>query len=386
MRSIGILGGGQLGLMMILEGKRMGIKFNVYDEKPDAPALGIADAAYSSGDWVKLINDSDVVTVEFEHVNPRALELAHEAGKLRPSLSSIIPKQDKIKERLMLSDLGLPTPRFMIAHRPEDIEKAYRTFGRLVVKVPNGAYDGKGQFYVANEGDLSTIPVQYPLLVDEFIDIEKEVSIILARAANGEVAIYPITENHNYNGMLLYSKAPANISDELLGKATELAVRLANSLNYIGVLAVEFFLTKNQELLINEYAPRVHNTGHWTLSGAVTSQFENHLRAILGLPLGDSGLLKPTAIVNIIGVWYGEELVNSVLKVPGTRLWWYGKSQVRPRRKMGHVTIVANNDEELTRRVRDVLGIIYGSLINHFIPSWDHVDGIRGITKHEVPH
>ncbi|ABW01510.1 5-(carboxyamino)imidazole ribonucleotide synthase [Caldivirga maquilingensis] len=386
MRSIGVLGGGQLGLMMVLEGRRMGIRFNVYDEKPDAPALRIADAVYSGDDWVKLINDSDVITVEFEHVNPRALELAHEAGKLRPSLNSIIPKQDKIKERLMLSNLGLPTPRFMIAHGPEDIEKAYRTLGKLVVKVPNGAYDGKGQFYVTNEEDLPAIPVQYPLLVDEFINIEKEVSVILARAVNGEVAVYPITENHNHNGMLLYSRAPANINEDLSGKATELAVKLANSLNYVGVLAVEFFLTKDQELLINEYAPRVHNTGHWTLSGAVTSQFENHLRAILGLPLGNTRLLKPTAIVNMIGVQYSEELINSILKIPGTRVWWYGKSQVRPRRKMGHVTIVADNDEELTQRIRDILSVIYGSLINHFIPPWDHVDGIQGITGHGTPH
>ncbi|MGC9136383.1 5-(carboxyamino)imidazole ribonucleotide synthase [Caldivirga sp.] len=385
MRSVGVLGGGQLGLMMILEGKRMGIKFSVYDEKPDAPALTIADAAYSSNDWARLINDSDVVTVEFEHVNPRAMELAHKAGKLRPSLSSILPKQDKIKEKLMLSNLGLPTPRFMIAHKPEDIERAYYTFTKLVVKVPNGAYDGKGQFYITSEGDLATIPAQYPLLVEEFIDIEKEVSVILARSANGEVVVYPVTENYNYNGMLLYSKAPADISDELSVKATELAVKLAKSLNYIGVLAVEFFITRNQELLVNEYAPRVHNTGHWTLSGAATSQFENHLRAILNLPLGDTGLLKPTAIVNVIGVWCSEGLVHSILKVPGTRLWWYGKSQVRPRRKMGHVTVVADNNGELMQRVREILSIIYGSSINSAIPPWNHVSGAQSFTEHKVP-
>lgn len=371
---MGILGGGQLGLMMILEGRKLGVKFLVHDEDPQAPALGASDGRYIGDSWMELVNRSDIVTFEFEHVNPSAIKMAEEDGKLRPGSLTIRLKQDKIIEKSFLRDNGFPTPSFMIINNVEDVNRAIRRFGRVVFKVPRGAYDGKGQYYVMNDDDANRVPREFPLLAEEFVDIHREVSVILVRSSDGHVLTYPVTENHHHNGILLYSISPARIDDETANNARELAIGLANTLDYVGVLTVEFFVTRNGEVLINEFAPRVHNSGHWTLMGAAVSQFENHIRAILGMPIGPTELLKPSAIVNMLGVPYGDDLIRRVLMIPGTSVWWYGKTKVKPRRKMGHVNIIANNMDELGRRINEVLGVVYGNEISRYIPPWDAVE------------
>ncbi|MGC8544305.1 MAG: ATP-grasp domain-containing protein, partial [Vulcanisaeta sp.] len=185
------------------------------------------------------------------------------------------------------------------------------------------------------------------------------------------VLTYPVTENYHYNGILLYSIAPAEVDEEVAGRVKEIAVRLADTLNHVGVLTVEFFVTRSGEVLINEFAPRVHNSGHWTLIGAAVSQFENHVRAVLDLPLGSTELQRPSGIVNMLGVPYNEEVIRRVLAVPRTSVWWYGKAKVRPRRKMGHVNIVANNVDELRKRTNEVLSIVYGNDIGRYVSPWN---------------
>jgi 5-(carboxyamino)imidazole ribonucleotide synthase len=301
--------------------------------------------------------------------------MAHELGKLRPNLTSVLVKQSKIREREFLREVGLPTPRFMIVNSRSELESAMERFGKCVVKVPYGAYDGKGQYYISNPKELSEVPNQYPLLVDEFVRFSKEVSVVLARSASGEVRFYPVTENYNHEGILIYSIAPAQVPDEVETKALRLAKQLAEALNYVGVLAVEFFVTRDGNVLINEFAPRVHNTGHWTLLGSITSQFENHVRAILDYPLGDTELLRPSAIVNILGKPWNEDMANRILSIPGTKIWWYNKAEVRPRRKMGHVNIIANSIGEVRKRVFEVLNIIYGEEAEKILKSpWPKPD------------
>ncbi|MDT7863225.1 MAG: 5-(carboxyamino)imidazole ribonucleotide synthase [Vulcanisaeta sp.] len=374
-KTLGILGGGQLGLMMIIEGRKLGVRFYVHDEHEDAPALRVADKAFVGNHWQELVSSSDVVTFEFEHVSPKALAMAHELGKLRPNLTSVLVKQSKIREREFLREVGLPTPRFAVVNSRSELESAMERFGKCVVKVPYGAYDGKGQYYTSNPKELSEVPNQYPLLVDEFVRFSKEISVVLARSASGEVRFYPVIENYNHEGILIYSIAPAQVPDEVETKALRLAKQLAEALNYVGVLAVEFFVTRGGDVLINEFAPRVHNTGHWTLLGSITSQFENHVRAILDYPLGDTELLRPSAIVNILGKPWNEDMANRILSIPGTKIWWYNKAEVRPRRKMGHVNIIANSIGEVRRRVFDVMNIIYGEEAEKILKSpWPKPD------------
>jgi 5-(carboxyamino)imidazole ribonucleotide synthase len=374
-KTLGILGGGQLGLMMIIESRKLGVRFYVHDKHEDAPALRVADKAFVGDHWQELVSSSDVVTFEFEHVSPKALAMAHELGKLRPNLTSVLVKQSKIREREFLREVGLPTPRFAVVNSRNELESAVERFGKCVVKVPYGAYDGKGQYYISNPKELSEVPNQYPLLVDEFVRFSKEISVILVRSASGEVRFYPVTENYNHEGILIYSIAPAQVPDEVETKALRLAKQLAEALNYVGVLAVEFFVTRDGDVLINEFAPRVHNTGHWTLLGSITSQFENHVRAILDYPLGDTELLRPSAIVNILGKPWNEDMANRILSIPGTKIWWYNKAEVRPRRKMGHVNIIANSVGEVRRRVFEILNIIYGEETEKILKSpWPKPD------------
>jgi 5-(carboxyamino)imidazole ribonucleotide synthase len=374
-RVLGILGGGQLGLMMIIEGRALGIRFYVYDEHGNAPALQVADRAFVGDDWRELVLSSDVVTFEFEHVNPKALANAHELGKLRPSITSVMVKQDKIKEREFLREIGLPTPKFKIVESRDELKSIVKRLGKCVVKAPYGAYDGKGQYYINNPSELSEVPNKYPLLVDEFVRFSREISVILVRSASGETKFYPVIENYNHEGILIYSIVPAQIPDEVGARALSLAKQLAEALNYVGVLAVEFFVTSDGDVLINEFAPRVHNTGHWTLLGSITSQFENHVRAILDYPLGDTELLRPSAIVNILGKPWNEDMANRILSIPGTKIWWYNKAEVRPRRKMGHVNIIANSIGEVRKRVFDVMNIIYGEEAEKILKSpWPKPD------------
>jgi len=356
---VGILGGGQLGWMMIIEGRKLGISFGVLEPDTTAPAVGIADNAFSPGEGAEFVSWSDVVTYEFENVDVAVAEMADAAGKLRPGMRPLLAKRNRSLEKELLVELGIPTAGFRMASSPLEVEDMISRAGSAVVKAPGGGYDGKGVRFLRNPGDVASIPWDYPVLVEEMVDVREEISVIVARSKSGEEAVYPAAENHNAGGILLYSMAPAR-DTEAVEAASRAAVRLARSMDYVGVLAVEFLISADGRVLVNEFAPRVHNTGHWSLCGAATSQFENHLRAILDMPLGSTEILRPTGIVNILGISRGELPVRNILSVPGTRLWWYGKAEARPGRKMGHVCVVAGSDEELGRRLRELMAAIYG--------------------------
>ncbi|MGC8556144.1 MAG: 5-(carboxyamino)imidazole ribonucleotide synthase [Conexivisphaera sp.] len=356
---VGILGGGQLGWMMILEGRRLGISFGVLEPDPSAPALRISDRRFSPAEGGELVSWSDVVTYEFENVDAGVAGAAEGAGKLRPGLAPLLTKQDRTREKALLRQLGIPTADYSVAHSPEELEDAVRRSGAVVAKAPYGGYDGKGVRFLRDPAEARSLPWGYPVLVEEAVDVAEEISVIVARSASGEEVVYPAAENHNLDGILLWSAAPARDSGAA-ATASEMALRLARSMNYVGVLAVEFLVSRDGRVLANEFAPRVHNTGHWTLCGAATSQFENHLRAILDLPLGSAELLRPSGIVNILGIPREELRVERVLSVPGSRLWWYGKSEARPRRKMGHACAVARSRDELDGRLAELASAIYG--------------------------
>ncbi|MGB9734137.1 MAG: 5-(carboxyamino)imidazole ribonucleotide synthase [Conexivisphaera sp.] len=356
---VGILGGGQLGWMMILEGRKLGISFGVLDLDPSAPASRIADRAFSPREGSEFLSWSDVVTYEFENVDAGIAREADARGRLRPGLLPLLAKQDRIREKSLLVELGIPTADFRVAHSPEELAGMVRASGPLIVKAIYGGYDGKGVRTLGNPEEVRSLEWGYPVLVEELVDVEAEISVLVARS-QGEEAIYPAAENHNADGILLYSIAPAR--GPAVDIASGIALRLARAMDYVGVLAVEFLVSRDGRVLVNEFAPRVHNTGHWTLCGAATSQFENHLRAVLDLPLGSTELLRPTGIVNVLGISRDSLRVHDLLSIPGTKLWWYGKAEARPRRKMGHVCVVAGSDDELRGRVREIMAKLYGDV------------------------
>jgi 5-(carboxyamino)imidazole ribonucleotide synthase len=377
---VGILGGGQLGWMMVLEGRRLGISFGVLDPDAGAPAARIADRAFRPGEGAELASWSDVVTYEFENAEAEAAEIAEAAGKLRPGLRPLLAKRNRLLEKRLFVELGIPTADFRPAGSPREVEEFLSSAGSAVVKALGGGYDGKGVRFLRNPGDAASIPWGYPVLVEEMVDIREEISVIVARSKSGEEVVYPAAENHNAGGILLYSIAPARDA-EAVEAASRAAIRLARSMDYVGVLAVEFLVSADGRVLANEFAPRVHNTGHWSLCGAATSQFENHLRAILDMPLGSTEILRPTGIVNILGISRDELPVRDILSVPGARLWWYGKAEARPGRKMGHACVVAGSDEELRRRLRELMAAIYGD----FPPSAAASVG-AGALESEISH
>jgi len=344
-----VLGGGQLGRMMILEGRSFPIEFGVVEEQ-GTPGCQVSDICFHWDQFREAVSWADVVTFEFENVDEKALLLAEEEGKLFPGIKAIKAKKDRREERKLLSSLGLPVPRWYPA---EDGEEALRIlkdqFNNVgVIKAARGGYDGKGQFYVNG----STVPElresKEPYVVEEFVDFDYEASVIGVRGKEGQFVSYPESFNVNVKGILLYSFGPTG--DERMTLYVE---RLAERLDYVGTLGVEFFVRGN-EVLINEYAPRVHNTGHHTLDAARTSQFENHIRAILGLPLGETEVHSAYGTVNVLGL---QEPPIDVLKYG--KLYWYGKKEARKRRKMGHINVLGRDLGEVREKIDKVMSLLY---------------------------
>lgn len=355
---IGILGGGQLGWMMILENRKYPIKFYVMDS-PEAPACRVADKCFKPDEYREMIDSVDIVTFEFEHVYGEAIKYAHEIGKLVPSIESIELKRQRWRERVFYKEHGIPTPRFFIAQNAEEVYKlAKNEFNyRCVVKQSTGGYDGKGQFFIKSKTDLdSNIDaikrISDIFIVEELVEFDYEASIIAVRSSDGVFKAYPPTYNYNEKGILVYNYGP--IRNEAVSiKMMEIGKKLAESLNYVGVMGIEFFV-RGDEVLVNEFAPRVHNTGHYTLDAAFTSQFENHVRALLGLEPGQTKLLSYGGMVNILGL-HNPPL--DVLKYG--KLYWYGKNEARKRRKMGHINVVGDTIEEVRDKINKIMNILY---------------------------
>ena len=353
--TIGILGGGQLGYMLALAGYPLDFHFRFLDPSPQAPVGRIASrvtAEYTDFEALeKFAHGLALVTYEFENVPVEAARFLQKLVPVYPSTQALETAQDRRSEKLLFQKLGIPTTKFAVVNSADELHQAVQKMGLpAVLKTCRLGYDGKGQWVLRSGEDVERVKNEIPsapLILEEFVKFSRELSILAVRARNGATSFYPLVENHHRGGILRLSLAPAPRLSETLQREAEDAARLIlESLDYVGVLAIELFECDGR-LLANEMAPRVHNSGHWTIEGAVTSQFENHLRAISGLPLGVTRTLGFSAMLNLIG-----ELpdANEFLALPDAHLHLYGKSP-RPGRKVGHVTLRADSMQQLEQRL-----------------------------------
>jgi 5-(carboxyamino)imidazole ribonucleotide synthase len=353
--TIGILGGGQLGYMLALAGYPLGLHFRFLDPSPQAPVGRIAHrvtAEYSDHDALeKFAHGLELVTYEFENVPVEAARFLAKQVPVYPPPEALEAAQDRLNEKNLFQKLGISTTSFAEVNAAKEIDAAVKKIGLpAVLKTRRMGYDGKGQWILRTQEDVQFVKKEFPdtpLLLESFVAFQREVSILAVRSRTGETAFYPLVENHHRGGILRLSIAPApNLNRTLQQTGERAAKRVMQELNYVGVLAIEFFEC-NGELVANEMAPRVHNSGHWSIEGAATSQFENHLRAVVGLPLGSTATKGVSAMLNLIGE---VPEAAEVLAIPDAHLHLYGKSP-RPGRKIGHVTLQASSLEELNRRL-----------------------------------
>jgi len=356
-QTIGILGGGQLGRMLAQAAQGLGYRAHVYEPSGDSPAAAVADrstcAAYE--DLIQLAafaRSVDVVTYEFENIPAAPLASIAGAVALRPAPEVLRICQNRQREKEWLREHGFPHVGYAEA-LDGDILNAVAAVGRpCVVKTADFGYDGKGQMKIASDADLEQAGAIFRgrrCVVERWLEAARELSVVCARTAAGETRSFPVAENLHVNHILDTSLVPARIDAPTARAAAELAAAIAEQLGVVGLLAVEFFLTPAGELLVNELAPRPHNSGHWSLDGCATSQFEQQVRAVCGLPLGDVAVRAPTVMVNILGDawrWQDDKVIGppnwaAVLAEPGARLHLYGKPAPRPGRKMGHFTVSA---------------------------------------------
>lgn len=358
--TIGVLGGGQLGRMLIQAGINLDLNFQVLDPDAQAPCAGIArftQGKLTDYETVMAFGKScDIITIEIENVNTKALTDLEKAGKKvfpQPAVIELI--QDKRVQKQFFTDNQIPTAPFILVNSKEDVIRQAH-FLPAVNKLGKEGYDGRGVQILKTTPDLSKA-FDAPGLLEKWIPFEKEIAVIVSRNASGEVAAYPAVEMvfHPEANLVEYLFSPAQIESEIAQQAEAIARKVITSLNMIGLLAVEMFVTKEGKVLVNEVAPRPHNSGHQTIEGNITSQYEQHLRAILNLPMGSTALRAPSAMVNLLGEegFTGSaryEGLEEVLKVEGVHVHLYGKKTTKPFRKMGHVTIVDNDLNSLKKK------------------------------------
>jgi 5-(carboxyamino)imidazole ribonucleotide synthase len=348
--SIGILGGGQLGRMLAMAASRLGFKCQVFSPDPDSPAFDVVlhatCAEYADVEALELFaNDVDVVTYEFENVPAAAAMVLAARRPVLPDYKVLETTQDRLAEKDLAKRLGIATAAYADVSSVEELRAATKRIGLpAVIKTRRFGYDGKGQAIIKEGDDLDRVWIELATksaILEAFVPFEREISVIVARGADGQVECFDVTENEHGDHILKISRVPAAISDALAAQARGIAETIAHALNYVGVLAVEMFVVPGDSepaLLVNEIAPRVHNSGHWTLDGASVSQFEQHIRAIAGWPLGKPVRHGAVTMTNLIG---NDVLTyEKWLTVPGATVHLYGKGAPRPGRKMGHVTEV----------------------------------------------
>lgn len=366
-KRVGIIGGGQLGKMMINEAAKMGIYTVVLDPSKDCPAGKLANelivANFDDRDaLMELGKRVDVLTCEFEHISTDALQYLETKGfTVYPKANILKTIQNKYNQKLELLKHNIPTGEFMKVDNINSIYEAIERYGYpVMLKSALGGYDGKGNSLIRNEEDIQ---ISYdkldgdknPLYAEKFIPFEMEVSVLCCSGTNGDVVVYPVAENIHKDSILFETLVPSRISKEMEEKAMEIAKEVCKIFGSAGILCIEMFVTKKGDILVNEVAPRPHNSGHYTIEGCVTSQFENHIRAVIGLPLGTTDLLRPTVMRNILGDkgYEGQAVVvgaYDTLSIGGTSLHIYGKSETKYQRKMGHLTVVANTLEEARQK------------------------------------
>lgn len=361
---LGILGGGQLGRMLALAAQPLGIRVAVVDPNPDTPAAVVAEhilAAYDDPKALDELAHCDVITFEFENVPDEAARRLAEARPVYPSPEALRVAQDRWLEKSTFRELGIGTPRFVKVDSKSDAERAFAELGPLVLKTRRGGYDGKGQRVVRAASELESAYAEFQgiaAIAEELVPFERELSVIVCRGIDGSSVVYPLTQNHHEAGILRTSIAPApHLTAELQAEAERSARALVDHFNYVGVLALELFEVGGK-LLANEFAPRVHNSGHWTIEGARTSQFENHVRAVVGLPLGDPSALCPSVMLNCIGAMPDRA---TCLRVPDAHVHDYGK-EARKGRKVGHITVRATDGDSLGEK-RSILDALVHAVI-----------------------
>ena len=368
LHTIGILGGGQLGMMLAQAALPLGYNCVFLEDNVDCPA-SLYGCVYSSAQLEEFIAAADVFTLEFENTPTATVEqlarLSAEGKKqgMFPPPIALDIAQDRLKEKQMFNELNIATVPFIAVSTPAELKHACETLGLpIVLKTSRGGYDGKGQYVikqdsdiklawqdlkdaVSGKGNLTATPA--PLIAEGFAHFSREVSIIAARTQDGYVRCYDLVENYHHHGILAKTQAPAIGTSHLFAKAQESMTTLMNHLDYVGVMALELFVSKDERghdyLLANEIAPRVHNSGHWSIEGAVTSQFENHIRAVVGLPLGDTDNVHPVIMINVLGQYPN---ISDVLAIDGAHYHSYHKAE-RKDRKIAHITLMPNDVAEL---------------------------------------
>jgi len=352
--TIGIIGGGQLGRMMIYRSKKLGFRFAALD-KEGAPAQVLADifingSLKDASALEQLANVSDVMTYEIEHINTDALDDLHSRGyAMYPSPVTLRVIQDKLLQKELFVKKGIPTAPFFAEENPATADLSARKFP-LVQKTRREGYDGRGVCILKDATDKL---LQGPSLFEEMVDIDKELAVMIARGRDGSLSVFPVTEmafnpDHNICDTVI---APARVDEKTAATAREIAVSVVKALDGVGIFGVELFLDKQGRVLVNEVAPRPHNSGHYSMEACPTCQFEQHVRALAGLPFGDVSLLRPAVMLNLLGEpgSAGFPLIKGyeeAMKIPGLSLHLYGKTEVRPFRKMGHFTVTASTLEE----------------------------------------
>lgn len=356
-----VLGAGQLARMMSLAGTPLNLKVSAYDVNSDTIVDPVTQQQLGTG-LAQAIANADVITSEFEHIPYPVQELCQQSGKFLPNSTAIKAGGDRRQEKQLLDKAGVANAAYKIVVTEQDFYQAIEQLGLpLVLKSALAGYDGKGQWRLKAQADAQAVwadiqqfmasadhTLPQAIVAEQFVRFDREVSLVGARNQAGDMVVYPLTENHHVAGVLAVSLALPG-QQELQQQAKQMFEAVASALDYVGVLALEFFQVGDQ-LLVNEIAPRVHNSGHWTQQGADTCQFENHLRAVCGLPLGSTALVRPTLMVNILGE---DHVSPAVLSLPSCHLHWYGKGK-RPGRKMGHINLSATSTSELAQRF-DVL-------------------------------
>lgn len=363
-KTIGIVGGGQLGRMLTLAALPLGFDVVVVDPSENSPAAQagakeITANLYDAAALKKLAKQSDYITIEIEHLDVDILEEIEKLGTpVNPSPSIVRIIQDKYKQKEFFTAAGIPVAPFTKIDSKADAKKALKKFGgKMLLKTRLGAYDGRGNMVVENDKEIDVAFEKFgdtPLYAEKFIPFEKELAVMVSRGMNGEVALYPVVETIHQRNICMEVLAPAEISDEVQKKALEVAHAVGKHLKGAGMFGIEMFLTKDGDVIVNEIAPRVHNSGHYSMDASRTSQFEQHIRAISGLPLGDTRLVAPAAVmVNILGEHDRPTILKGVdqaLAIPEVSVHVYGKSPTKVDRKMGHINATGKTLKEARTR------------------------------------
>ncbi|WP_183254496.1 5-(carboxyamino)imidazole ribonucleotide synthase [Anoxybacteroides tepidamans] len=358
-QTIGIIGGGQLGRMMAISAKEMGFRVAVLDPVSDSPCGQVADieitGEYNDIEAIKRLADvSDVITYEFENIDAAALEWLVEHSRVPQGSNLLAITQDRATEKKAVTDAGLPVAPYIEVRSSEELRSGIDTIGLpCVLKTCRGGYDGKGQAVIRRKEDIEKALLLLqsgPCVLESWLSFEKEISVIVTRNGLGDMSVFPVGENIHVDNILHQTIVPARISPHIAEKAIVYAETLAKHFELIGTLAVEMFLTKEGDIYINELAPRPHNSGHYTINACATSQFQQHVRAICNWPLGSTKLLTPAVMVNILGE-HMQPVIDNIPKFQNMHLHLYGKKEAKKKRKMGHVTVLAETVEEALQAI-----------------------------------